>query len=247
MIQCNGMRMASLGLLLDKVGLTAREWSKRLNAASVPLMMLWARSECYFEVEAVGRVLSGSSSGQAWLSFISRNGLRRKLTKAEKIKVAASQKWRCLRCEKLLDECFEVDHVEQHALRGNDSSSNLQALCPHCHRKKSSDDLYLSNPYFGVEALNNLQSDERKRKRKSNEQEAACPEVGVRDSPPAALPFSGFCYAAKVFDSEQDDEGLGGGGGNDPPASEPHFGQGAEAFLRLHEHLQEEPDSKADV
>jgi hypothetical protein len=205
MIQSNGMRMASLGLLLDKVGLTAEQWSERLNAATVPLMMLRARSEFYFEVEAVGRILAGTSSGNAWLSFISRNGHRRKLTKAEKIKVAASQRWRCMRCDGLLDECFEVDHVEQHSLRGDDSMSNVQALCPNCHRKKTYDDLYISSPYFGVDALKNLQDDERRREHKSNEKEDRSTEVGVRDRPSGLFPFSRFRRPASLFDRQQDD------------------------------------------
>ena len=217
MIQCNGMRMASLALLLDKSGLSAEQWSERINDAVLPLMMLRARSEVYFEVEAVGRILSGTSSGQAWMSFISRNGLRRKLTKAEKIKVAASQKWRCMRCDCLLDECFEVDHVEQHALRGDDSASNTQALCPNCHRKKTYDDLYISSPYFGVEAAKNLSHDEQRRRLKSNEKDDAGAEVGVRDSPSAAVSFSRFRRPAPVFDRQHDDARVGGGGGEDTP------------------------------
>ena len=202
MIKCNGMRMASLPLLLETVGLTAEQWSALLNQTVVPLMMLRAKSEMYFEVEAVGRILSGSSSGQLWLNFIARRQLRRKLTKAEKIKVAASQKWRCMRCSELLDECFEVDHVEQHSLRGDDSSSNVQALCPRCHRKKTYDDLYISSPYFGVAALQNLRNDERKRA-KSIEKDK--PEMGVRHRSPTALPFSKFRRTETFFDRQQDD------------------------------------------
>ena len=238
--------MASLPLLLERVGLSAAEWSELLNLASSPLMMLRARGEVYFEVEGVGRILSGSSSGQTWLNFISRHGLRRKLSKAEKVKVAASQRWRCMRCRELLDECFEVDHVEQHALRGDDSSSNVQALCPGCHRKKTNDDLYISSPYFGVEAMHNLQRDERNRAtNKSNEKDGA--KVGVRGSSPAAVPFSKFHRTEAFFDREQDNAGVVGGGGEDSLAAEPYPGQGTEAFLRLYKELQEEPDAKVDV
>ena len=200
------MRMASMPLLLDKVGLSSEQWSTLLNQTAVPLMMLRANSEMYFEVEAVGRILAGTSSGQSWLNFIARHQLRRKLTKAEKIKVAASQKWRCMRCQELLDECFEVDHVEQHCLRGDDSSSNVQALCPRCHRRKTNDDLYISNPYFGVASIKRLQSDERKRAtHKSIEKESTEPKMGVRDRPSTALPFSKFRRTETFLDRQQDD------------------------------------------
>lgn len=206
MIKCNNMRMASMPLLLDKVGMSGEEWSAVLNQTAVPLMMLRANGEMYFEVEAVGRILAGTSSGQSWLGFIARHQLRRKLTKAEKIKVAASQKWRCMRCQELLDECFEVDHVEQHCLRGDDSESNTQALCPRCHRLKTNDDLYISNPYFGVAAMKRLQSDERKRAtHKSNEKEYTGSKMGVRDSPSATFPFSKFRRTETFLDRQQDD------------------------------------------
>lgn len=219
MIKCNGMRMAALPLFLDKVGLSAEEWASLMNDSMVPLMMLRAQGELYLEVEAAGRILSGTSSGQSWLNFIAQRGLRRKLTKAEKIKVAASQKWRCMRCQDLLDETFEVDHVEQHALRGDDSSSNVQALCPHCHRKKTHDDLYLSSPYFGVSAMQHLQQDAEHRKatnksfyeQQQGQQEqgkAACEatvEVGVSHRPRAPLPFSRFHRPATVFNCEPND------------------------------------------
>lgn len=217
------MRMASLPLLLERIGLTAEEWSERMNSASVPLMMLLSQGEVYMEVEAVDRILAGSSSGQSWSNFIARHGLRRKLTKTEKIKVAASQKWLCMRCRTLLDECFEVDHVEMHSLRGNDSRSNMQALCPSCHRKKTYDDIYRASPHFGVEALQNLQQDERNRKHKSNEREQApAAEVGVRHCPPEAVPFSRFRRPAALLHREPNDAGVVGGGGQGALKAAPH-------------------------
>lgn len=51
--------------------------------------------------------------------------------------VGARQKWRCAACGHLLEDTFEIDHVRSLHLGGLDSLSNLQALCPNCHAKKT--------------------------------------------------------------------------------------------------------------
>ena len=56
---------------------------------------------------------------------------------AIKKKVGADQKWNCNHCQELLDETYEVDHIHPRHLGGTDDPQNLQALCPHCHRKKT--------------------------------------------------------------------------------------------------------------
>lgn len=225
MIKCYNMHMASLQTVLEHVGMSPEEWTGRMNASDVPLMMLRAGGEVYLEVEAVGKILCGTAAGQVWATFTARRKVRRKLTKAEKVKIAASQRWRCMRCEELLDETFEVDHVEMHALRGDDSRANTQALCPACHRKKTHDDLYISNPHFGVSAMQNLQNDElhRNAPKSIEPYSASSPlEVGVRRRPPEPVPFSEFRRPAKVFRGEPDDAWLGGGGGAGPPSTKPH-------------------------
>ena len=57
--------------------------------------------------------------------------------------VAASQKWKCKSCKVLLDECYEVDHIKCLKDSGTNDQTNLQALCPHCHRKKTMNDMLL--------------------------------------------------------------------------------------------------------
>lgn len=63
------------------------------------------------------------------------------LTQLVKKKVAASQQWKCKACFKLLDECFEIDHVVCKKDGGTDNVSNLQAMCPNCHRRKTNRDV----------------------------------------------------------------------------------------------------------
>jgi hypothetical protein len=62
---------------------------------------------------------------------------RRNVSALLKKKVAASQQWRCGGCGNLLDETYEVDHIRALEHGGSNDPSNLRALCPHCHRKKT--------------------------------------------------------------------------------------------------------------
>jgi hypothetical protein len=51
--------------------------------------------------------------------------------------VAASQKWKCVGCHKLLPAAFDIDHRIPYQLGGRDAYDNLQALCPLCHALKT--------------------------------------------------------------------------------------------------------------
>ena len=55
-----------------------------------------------------------------------------------KKRVAANQKWRCASCKRLLDETYELDHLEPLFEGGSNDETNLQALCKRCHAMKSS-------------------------------------------------------------------------------------------------------------
>lgn len=80
------------------------------------------------------------SSGFPSLPFFGGGGTtrdRRNVTAVTKKKVAASQNWHCGGCGTQLDETYEVDHIIPLDAGGSNDPSNLQALCPHCHRKKS--------------------------------------------------------------------------------------------------------------
>jgi predicted HNH restriction endonuclease len=62
---------------------------------------------------------------------------KRNVTGLMKKKVAASQQWKCGNCKTTLDETYEVDHKLALFKGGTNDESNLVALCPHCHRKKT--------------------------------------------------------------------------------------------------------------
>ncbi len=62
---------------------------------------------------------------------------KRNVTNLMKKKVAADQQWKCGNCQATLDETFEVDHKVALFQGGSNEMSNLVALCPHCHRKKT--------------------------------------------------------------------------------------------------------------
>ena len=62
---------------------------------------------------------------------------KRNVTGLTKKKVAASQEWKCGACAETLDETYEVDHKLALFKGGSNDISNLVALCPHCHRKKT--------------------------------------------------------------------------------------------------------------
>ena len=65
---------------------------------------------------------------------------KRNVSGLTKKKVAASQSWKCGNCTHTLDETYEVDHKIALYKGGSNDISNLVALCPHCHRKKTVDE-----------------------------------------------------------------------------------------------------------
>jgi len=62
---------------------------------------------------------------------------KRNVSGLMKKKVAASQTWKCGACATTLDETYEVDHKLALYKGGTNDESNLVALCPNCHRKKT--------------------------------------------------------------------------------------------------------------
>jgi hypothetical protein len=65
---------------------------------------------------------------------------KRNVTGLMKKKVAAGQSWKCGHCSATLDETYEVDHKLALFNGGSNDMSNLIALCPGCHRKKTVDE-----------------------------------------------------------------------------------------------------------
>ena len=82
-----------------------------------------------------------------WKRIVRRNNGKRKLTEAEKKAVAIESNYTCNMCNERVQD-YEIDHIEQHALRQNNSRTNLQCLCPGCHRKKTRQDRLFGDPLF---------------------------------------------------------------------------------------------------
>jgi hypothetical protein len=61
----------------------------------------------------------------------------RNVSQLKKKIVAANQQWKCGMCGQLLDETYEVDHVVPLYRGGSNEISNLMALDPICHKKKT--------------------------------------------------------------------------------------------------------------
>jgi hypothetical protein len=61
----------------------------------------------------------------------------RKLKETDKKMIAASQLWKCKKCEKILTSSYQIDHIIPFSVSADDSYDNLQALCPNCHCSKS--------------------------------------------------------------------------------------------------------------
>ena len=63
--------------------------------------------------------------------------VKRYVSVKNKKTVASNQKWNCNRCKNMLDETYEIDHINPLYKVGTNDIINLQALCPNCHRKKT--------------------------------------------------------------------------------------------------------------
>lgn len=63
---------------------------------------------------------------------------KRKRSSARVVKVVgARQAWCCADCRNPLEATLEIDHVVPLHLGGSNHMSNLQALCPACHARKT--------------------------------------------------------------------------------------------------------------
>jgi len=63
--------------------------------------------------------------------------VKRSVSETKKKYVASNQQWMCGHCQQQLDHTFEVDHIQDLQYGGDNSVGNLVALCPNCHRKKT--------------------------------------------------------------------------------------------------------------
>ena len=62
---------------------------------------------------------------------------RKKIPDSTKKHLLWKQQYRCNECQAELDDTFETDHKRALFLGGTNDCSNLQILCPACHRWKT--------------------------------------------------------------------------------------------------------------
>jgi 5-methylcytosine-specific restriction endonuclease McrA len=73
---------------------------------------------------------NGNTSGSS--------NIKRTVSETKKKYVASGQDWCCGNCKTKLSYTFEVDHIIALKNGGTNDASNLVALCPGCHREKTS-------------------------------------------------------------------------------------------------------------
>ena len=74
--------------------------------------------------------------------FCSDGKMKRKKFSSEiRIRIAYRQDYECKLCQAKLPPTFEIDHVCALSHGGEDCVSNLQALCPNCHREKTAPEI----------------------------------------------------------------------------------------------------------
>lgn len=66
--------------------------------------------------------------------------MRRKLTEAQKRKVAAAYGWTCNHCEEILASTYHIDHIVPLWEGGADAVENCQPLCVECHAVKTQEE-----------------------------------------------------------------------------------------------------------
>ena len=75
----------------------------------------------------------------------------RKLKESDKKIIAASQLWKCKKCDSILSSSYQIDHIIPFSISNDDTYINLQALCANCHCYKSQKE---SNRIIAYKKLN---------------------------------------------------------------------------------------------
>ena len=164
MIRAYNKAFVNINFMLPIIGEKTEHYLQWLKNTTIPYTLI-KNKYVYIEQMAFGRILKENCEKKVydrWLIEVRKDDVSRNLSKTDKIRVAASQQWKCARCKNLLPATFEVDHVEEWCLRHSDEV--LQALCPNCHREKSYCDINIGNTYFGKECTKDLELNERNRK-----------------------------------------------------------------------------------
>ena len=138
---------------------TFRDW---IEENITPCCCIFTSEGLFVEESAVYVILRSKIDAvllKKWDTFITNNHCKRKLTEAEKKAVAAEQRHRCAMCQQVVSD-YEVDHIEQQAIRNNHHRLNLQMLCVQCHREKTRRDRQFGDPLFTAPVVTDRVRDE---------------------------------------------------------------------------------------
>jgi hypothetical protein len=134
-------------ILYELYGRTALEWLSqwamyiRLGGGIVVILYLWwqlrEKPEEFQDTLGMAKQLLTHVGPQLAGGVGATTREKRNVSGLLKKKVAASQQWKCGNCQALLDETYEVDHRLALYKGGSNDESNLVALCPNCHRRKT--------------------------------------------------------------------------------------------------------------
>jgi len=128
-------------ILYELYGRTAIEWLRgytthiRIGGGILVILYLWWQMRT--RPDGVKDTLDLAKQLLSEAGKIDTGREKRNVSALQKKKVAAGQEWKCGHCKETLDETYEVDHILALSNGGSNEESNLVALCPHCHRKKT--------------------------------------------------------------------------------------------------------------
>lgn len=105
------------------------EFSKRRDERELRVRL----AEAEAEIACLSATLSRVSA------FL-RSPAKRAVSSRTKKTVAARARWRCEACDQIVNANYEIDHTVPLFKGGSNDASNLQCLCPDCHRTKTAAD-----------------------------------------------------------------------------------------------------------
>lgn len=119
-------------------------------------------------------------------------GIRRTFTEVVKKRIAASQSWRCSRCDEILESTYQVDHTTPLWAGGPDEPTNATAMCAGCHARKTQEEALRKSRMVREERARRRERFEREVKREEEERRvekrerdgtATCKDCGGRYYP----------------------------------------------------------------
>lgn len=117
---------------------------------------------------------------------------KRTFTEVVKKRIAASQCWRCSRCDDILESTYQVDHTIPLWAGGDDVPENATAMCVACHARKTQEEALSRTEMERAERRrirerfeNDVRREEEERRIEDREKDgtATCRDCGARYYP----------------------------------------------------------------